>query len=132
MSMRCRSNTLIVRDIPTSITEDRQFAASTRPENRKQVEIDARVVQASRSFAREIGTLFAYSTSTGGNVFGGNSAVGVSRSLEQCSRVYFAGARSRHRRADPGNSCGLFKAVGDKTSSPLELDQWTELPVYKS
>jgi type IV pilus assembly protein PilQ len=36
------------------------------------------VVSASRSFAQDIGTQLAFATSTGNNVFGGNSAVGVS------------------------------------------------------
>ena len=44
----------------------------------QQVEIEARVVSASRSFAQDIGTQLAFATSTGNNVFGGNSAVGVS------------------------------------------------------
>jgi type IV pilus assembly protein PilQ len=72
-----RSNTLIIRDIPDSIPKIDNLIRQLDRKSR-QVEIDARVVQASRSFARDIGTLFAYSTSSGGNVFGGNSAVGVS------------------------------------------------------
>ena len=72
-----RSNTLIVRDIPSSIPKIDNLLRQLDRKS-QQVEIDARVVQASRSFAREIGTLFAYSTSTGGNVFGGNTAVGTS------------------------------------------------------
>src|SRR5258708_35456324 len=72
-----RSNTLIVRDIPSSIPKIDNLLRQLDRKS-QQVEIDARVVQASRSFAREIGTLFAYSTSSGGNVFGGNSAVGTS------------------------------------------------------
>jgi type IV pilus assembly protein PilQ len=72
-----RSNTLIVRDIPSSIPKIDNLLRQLDRKS-QQVEIDARVVQASRSFAREIGTLFAYSTSTGGNVFGGNAAVGAS------------------------------------------------------
>src|SRR5258705_9316029 len=72
-----RSNTLIVRDIPSSIPKIDNLLRQLDRKS-QQVEIDARVVQASRSFARNIGTLFAYSTSTGGNVFGGNTAVGTS------------------------------------------------------
>jgi type IV pilus assembly protein PilQ len=72
-----RSNTLIVRDIPSSIPKIDNLLRQLDRKS-QQVEIDARVVQASRSFVREIGTLFAYSTSTGGNVFGGNSTVGTS------------------------------------------------------
>jgi type IV pilus assembly protein PilQ len=67
-----RSNTLIVRDIPSSIP---QIEDLIRQLDRKsqQVEIDARVVQASRSFARDIGTQFGFSTPTGSS---GNTAIG--------------------------------------------------------
>jgi type IV pilus assembly protein PilQ len=72
-----RSNTLIVRDIPSSIPKIDNLLRQLDRKS-QQVEIDARVVQASRSFARDIGTVFAFSTSSGGSVFGGNSAVGNS------------------------------------------------------
>jgi type IV pilus assembly protein PilQ len=72
-----RSNTLVIRDIPSSIPKIDDLIRQLDRKS-QQVEIDARVVQASRSFARDIGTLFAFSTSSGGNVFGGNSAVGTS------------------------------------------------------
>jgi type IV pilus assembly protein PilQ len=67
-----RSNTLIVRDIPSSIP---QIEDLIRQLDRKsqQVEIDARVVQASRTFARDIGTQFGFSTPTGST---GNTAIG--------------------------------------------------------
>jgi type IV pilus assembly protein PilQ len=72
-----RSNTLIIRDIPASIPK---VDSLLRQLDRKsqQVEIDARVVQTSRSFARELGTQLAYSFGAGNNVFGGNDAVGTS------------------------------------------------------
>src|SRR5438034_9782485 len=74
---RSRSNTLIIRDIPSVIpTIDNLRAQLDRKS--QQVEIEARVVSASRSFAQDIGTQLAFATSTGNNVFGGNSAVGVS------------------------------------------------------
>ena len=52
-----RSNTLIIRDIPDSMP---QVDNLIRQLDRKsqQVEIQARVVQASRTFARDIGTQF--------------------------------------------------------------------------
>jgi|SRR5579859_448534 len=72
-----RTNTLIIRDIPSVIpTIDNLRAQLDRKS--QQVEIEARVVSASRSFAQDIGTQLAFSTSTGNNVFGGNSDVGVS------------------------------------------------------
>src|SRR5712692_2250720 len=72
-----RLNTLIVRDIPSSIPKIDNLLRQLDRKS-QQVEIDARVIQASRSFTREIGTLLAFSTSSGGNVFGGNPAVGTS------------------------------------------------------
>jgi type IV pilus assembly protein PilQ len=67
-----RSNTLIIRDIPSSIP---RIDNLIRQLDRKsqQVEIDARVVQASRTFAREVGTQFGFTTPTGAT---GNTALG--------------------------------------------------------
>jgi type IV pilus assembly protein PilQ len=70
-----RSNTLIIRDVPDSIPAVDNLI---RQLDRKtpQVEIEARVVQASRSFARDIGTQFGISAGWAGlnsaNVIGGN------------------------------------------------------------
>ena len=72
-----RSNTLIIRDIPSVIpTIDNLRSQLDRKS--QQVEIEARVVSASRSFAQDIGTQLAFATSTGNNIFGGNQAVGTS------------------------------------------------------
>jgi type IV pilus assembly protein PilQ len=68
-----RSNTLIIRDIPSSIPKIDNLIRQIDRKS-QQVEIDARVVQTSRSFAREIGTEFGFSAPTGatGNTgFGG-------------------------------------------------------------
>jgi len=74
-----RSNTLIIRDIPSSIPRvDNLLRQIDR--KAQQVEIDARVVQTSRSFAREIGTEFGFSAPTGvtGNTaFGGLVTTGT-------------------------------------------------------
>ena len=72
-----RSNTLIIRDIPASIPKVDNLLRQLDRKS-QQVEIDARVVQTSRTFARELGTQLAYSFGAGNNVVGGNSAVGVS------------------------------------------------------
>lgn len=72
-----RSNTLIIRDIPSSIPKVDNLLRQIDRKS-KQVEIDARVVQTSRSFARELGTQLAYSFGAGNNVVGGNQAVGNS------------------------------------------------------
>ena len=74
-----RSNTLIIRDIPTTLPVMDNLI---RQLDRKslQVEIEARVVQASRQFSREIGTQFGISAANGGrsNFIGGDTGVGTS------------------------------------------------------
>ncbi|HEY2646714.1 MAG TPA: type IV pilus secretin PilQ [Candidatus Acidoferrales bacterium] len=67
-----RSNTLIIRDIPTSIPKIDNLLRQIDRKS-QQVEIDARVVQTSRSFAREVGTEFGFSAPTGVT---GNTAFG--------------------------------------------------------
>ena len=74
-----RSNQLIIRDIPSVIpTIDNLIRQLDRKS--QQVEIEARVVSASRSFARDIGTELGFQgQATGGrSVFGGTPAVGAS------------------------------------------------------
>jgi type IV pilus secretin PilQ/predicted competence protein len=76
-----RSNTLIIRDIPSTLpVMDNLIRQLDRKS--QQVEIEARVVAANRSFSREIGTQFGFAgapESTGNqNVFGGASSVGTS------------------------------------------------------
>jgi len=67
-----RSNSLIVRDIP-AVFPDIINLMNQLDRKTQQVEIEARVVAASRAFAREVGTQFGFgSSATGGrNVFGG-------------------------------------------------------------
>src|SRR5271166_4323145 len=74
-----RSNQLIIRDIPSVIpTIDNLIRQLDRKS--QQVEIEARVVQASRSFSRDIGVQWgmAGTTTSGRTVFGGPANVGVS------------------------------------------------------
>ena len=74
-----RSNTLIIRDIPTTLPV---LDNLIRQLDRKslQVEIEARVVQATRQFSREIGTQFGVSAANAGrsNFLGGATSVGTS------------------------------------------------------
>jgi type IV pilus assembly protein PilQ len=75
-----RSNQLIIRDIPSVIpTIDNLIRQLDRKS--QQVEIEARVVSASRSFARDIGTQLAFAgqTTHGRSVIGGNQDVGSSQ-----------------------------------------------------
>jgi type IV pilus assembly protein PilQ len=74
-----RSNQLIIRDIPSVIpTLDNLIRQLDRKS--QQVEIEARVVSASRSFARDIGTElgFAGTVTSGRSLFAGTPAVGGS------------------------------------------------------
>jgi len=74
-----RSNQLIIRDIPSVIpTIDNLIRQLDRKS--QQVEIEARVVSASRTFAQDIGVQWGFAgTTTGGRtVFGGPANVGVS------------------------------------------------------
>src|SRR5213080_2616799 len=74
-----RSNTLIIRDIPSVIPVIDNLRAQLDRKS-QQVEIEARVVSASRSFAEDIGTQlgFAGSLTGGRSIFGGDPAVGCS------------------------------------------------------
>src|SRR5487761_667028 len=74
-----RTNTLIISDIPTVIPVIDNLIRELDKRS-QQVEIEARVVAANRSFARDLGSQFAFSGSaTGGrNLFGGAGAVGTS------------------------------------------------------
>src|ERR1700676_2497029 len=74
-----RSNQLIIRDIPSVIpTIDNLIRQLDRKS--QQVEIEARVVSASRSFAQDIGVQWGFAgTTTGGRtIFGAPANVGVS------------------------------------------------------
>ncbi len=74
-----RSNQLIIRDIPSTIpTIDNLIRQLDRKS--QQVEIEARVVSASRSFAQDIGTQLGFAgQATGGrSFFGGTPQVGAS------------------------------------------------------
>jgi len=75
-----RSNQLIIRDIPSVIPVIDNLIHQLDRKS-QQVEIEARVVSATRSFARDIGTQLGFATTaTGGrSIFGGNSSVGQSQ-----------------------------------------------------
>src|SRR5690242_390038 len=70
-----RSNTLIIRDIPAVMPQVDNLIRQLDKKS-QQVEIQARVVQASRTFARDIGTQFGVAgvntTPNTANFFGGN------------------------------------------------------------
>ncbi|MGB6875948.1 MAG: type IV pilus secretin PilQ [Candidatus Acidiferrales bacterium] len=74
-----RTNTLIISDIPTVIPVIDNLIREL-DKRTQQVEIEARVVAANRTFSRELGSQFAFagSANNGKNIFGGTQAVGTS------------------------------------------------------
>ena len=72
-----RTNAVIISDIPTVIPGlDRLLTQLDR--KTQEVEIEARVVAATRSFARDIGTQFGFAWGNGHSAVGGASSVGTS------------------------------------------------------
>jgi type IV pilus assembly protein PilQ len=72
-----RTNAIIISDIPATIPPiDRLIAQLDR--KTQEVEIEARVVAASRSFARDIGTQLGFGFGNNGAAVGGAGAVGKS------------------------------------------------------
>ncbi|HVO62012.1 MAG TPA: type IV pilus secretin PilQ [Terriglobales bacterium] len=72
-----RTNALIIEDIPTSVPPiDRLLAQLDR--KTQEVEIEARVVASTRSFARDLGTQFGFGFGNRANALGGASSVGTS------------------------------------------------------
>jgi type IV pilus assembly protein PilQ len=71
-----RSNTLIIRDVP-SVFPVMDNLLRQLDQKSRQVEIEARVVAANRSYDREIGTLLGFGGGKGNNLFGGSSLVGT-------------------------------------------------------
>jgi type IV pilus assembly protein PilQ len=72
-----RTNAVIISDIPNVIPQlDRLLTQLDR--KTQEVEIEARVVAATRSFARDIGTQFGFGWGNGHSALGGASSVGTS------------------------------------------------------
>ena len=72
-----RTNALIIQDIPSAIPSiDRLLTQLDR--KTQEVEIEARVVAATRSFAREIGTQLGFGWGNGPSAVGGATSVGAS------------------------------------------------------
>lgn len=72
-----RSNTLIIRDIPSTMPVIDNLIRQLDRKS-QQVQIEARVVEATRQFSRELGTQLAAALATGNSTLGGASAVGTS------------------------------------------------------
>ena len=103
-----RSNQLIIRDIPSTIPVIDNLIRQLDRKS-QQVEIEARVVSASRSFAQDIGTQlgFAGTTSSGRSLFTGLNSVGGS-GITPGSGV-------------PGNPVSVSGTTGNSINSGLPL-----------
>jgi type IV pilus secretin PilQ/predicted competence protein len=104
-----RSNTLIIRDIPSSIPKVDNLLHQLDRKS-MQVEIDARVVQTSRSFAREIGTEFGFSAPTG--VTGNTAFGGLTGLTTFLSPVIHSVATPFSTTSSSGNSIPLNSNLG--------------------
>ncbi len=72
-----RTNALIIQDIPSTIPEVQKLLAQLDRKT-QEVEIEARVVAATRSFARDIGTQVGFGWGNGPSAVGGVTAAGTS------------------------------------------------------
>ena len=73
-----RTNAVIINDIPKSIPAiDRLLTQLDR--KTQEVEIEARVVAATRQFARDLGTQFGFGWGNGHSAIGGNQAAGITQ-----------------------------------------------------
>jgi type IV pilus assembly protein PilQ len=108
-----RSNTLIIRDIPSTFpVVDNLLRQLDRKS--QQVEIEARVVAANRSFARDIGTVLGFSsaafTGHNANTFSGDGTVGSSPGFfSPCPPVFI------------GTSCTIPTAGATGSNVPIPL-----------
>jgi type IV pilus assembly protein PilQ len=107
-----RTNALIVQDVPAVIPNiDRLLAQLDR--KTQEVEIEARVVAATRSFARDIGTQFGFGWGNGANAVGGavqnGSGIGSGISAFPGAPLYQTlGAAA----GKPGGQIPLFSNLG--------------------
>jgi type IV pilus assembly protein PilQ len=72
-----RTNSLIIQDIPASIPEIQRLLTQLDRKT-QEVEIEARVIAATRSFARDIGTQLGFGWGNGSSTAGGVGAAGTS------------------------------------------------------
>jgi type IV pilus secretin PilQ/predicted competence protein len=86
-----RSNTLIIRDVPSVFPVIDNLLRQLDRKSR-QVEIEARVVAANRSFDREIGTILSFSGASGHSAFGGTGTVGQSETTFTPAPPYHLGS----------------------------------------
>ena len=102
-----RSNTLIIRDVPSVLPVIDNLLRQLDRKSR-QVEIEARVVAANRSFDREFGSILGVSGSSGNSSYGGTGTVGKSETNFTPPPKYFIGNTS----AGSGSPVPLLTNLG--------------------
>jgi type IV pilus assembly protein PilQ len=109
-----RSNTLIIRDVPNVLPVlDNLLRQLDRKS--QQVEIEARVVAANRSFSREIGTQLALALASGHSIVGGASAVGTSPITHTPAPPFFVGAGGSNGAPPTSGQMPLLTNLGATT-----------------
>ena len=99
-----RNNALIIMDIPQVFQEiDRVLTQLDR--KTPQVEIEARVVAATRNFSRDIGTQFGFAFGNNASAVGGSSQVGTSPILTN-PPAFIAGGSSGSSGSGSGSGSG--------------------------
>jgi type IV pilus assembly protein PilQ len=112
-----RTNALIVSDIPAVLPQiDRLIQQMDR--KTQEVEIEARVVAATRSFARDIGTQLGFAWGNGTTSLGGAPAVGTSSTITNITNPLYYTTSS----GTSGSSIPLFSNLGSTgATSGLQL-----------
>jgi len=107
-----RTNAVIVNDIPKVIpTIDRLLTQLDR--KTQEVEIEARVVAATRQFARDIGTQLGFAWGNGHSAIGGNQAAGSSpTTVNGLTPGYITVAPTASGGSSTGSTIPLFSNLG--------------------
>ncbi len=106
-----RTNAVIINDIPKTIpTIDRLLTQLDR--KTQEVEIEARVVAATRQFARDIGTQLGFGWGNGHSAIGGNSAVGTSPTTVGGLTPGYITTAGSSSGSSTGSSIPLFSNLG--------------------
>ncbi len=110
-----RTNAIIVNDIPNVIpTIDKLLTELDR--KTQEVEIEARVVAATRTFARDIGTQFGFGWGNGHSAIGGASAAGTSPTTVSGGSPGYITVPSTNGTTQ-GNTIPLFSNLGSTSPS---------------
>jgi type IV pilus assembly protein PilQ len=111
-----RTNAVIINDIPKTIpTIDRLLTQLDR--KTQEVEIEARVVAATRQFARDIGTQLGFGWGNGHSAIGGNQAVGSSPTTVGGLTPGYITVPGATGGSTTGSSIPLFSNLGSTSPS---------------